>query len=185
MVSIIMSTYNGTTYLEEQLDSIRLQTRQADEVVISDDCSKDPVSYTHLDVYKRQVDSDLCVVYDVDDDFLFFRESVDGISEPLDQFPAFLRKKGCGSVWIFIVGSVYPDDRKRRIRKRIGNVFLSGLFLYESGAAVWNCPAWHYFDHLQCDRFFRDQKEQLGAALDPCGCGGAVYDRASYDGYFL
>ena len=41
MVSIIMSTYNGTTYLEEQLDSIRLQTRQADEVVISDDCSKD------------------------------------------------------------------------------------------------------------------------------------------------
>ena len=41
MVSIIMSTYNGTTYLEEQLDSIRLQTRPADEVVISDDCSKD------------------------------------------------------------------------------------------------------------------------------------------------
>ena len=41
MVSIIMSTYNGATYLEEQLDSIRLQTRQADEVVISDDCSKD------------------------------------------------------------------------------------------------------------------------------------------------
>ena len=37
MVSIIMSTYNGATYLEEQLDSIRLQTRQADEVVISDD----------------------------------------------------------------------------------------------------------------------------------------------------
>lgn len=36
-----MSTYNGATYLEEQLDSIRLQTRQADEVVISDDCSKD------------------------------------------------------------------------------------------------------------------------------------------------
>ena len=41
MVSIIMSTYNGATYLEEQLDSIRLQTHPADEVVISDDCSKD------------------------------------------------------------------------------------------------------------------------------------------------
>lgn len=41
MVSIIMSTYNGTAYLEEQLDSIRLQSRPADEVVISDDCSQD------------------------------------------------------------------------------------------------------------------------------------------------
>ena len=94
-------------------------------------------------------------------------------------------KKGVDLFGFSLLGSVYPDDRKRGIRKRIGNVFLSGLFLYESGAAVWNCPAWHYFDHLQCDRFFRDPKEKLGTALDPCGCGGAVYDRASYDGYFL
>lgn len=41
MVSIVMSTYNGEKYIEEQLDSIRNQTRKADEVIISDDCSSD------------------------------------------------------------------------------------------------------------------------------------------------
>lgn len=40
-ISVVMSTYNGEKYVTEQLDSIRLQTRKADEVVISDDCSKD------------------------------------------------------------------------------------------------------------------------------------------------
>jgi glycosyltransferase involved in cell wall biosynthesis len=36
-----MSTYNGAEYLEEQLDSIRMQTMAPDEVIISDDCSDD------------------------------------------------------------------------------------------------------------------------------------------------
>lgn len=39
--SIVMSTYNGTEFLVEMMDSIRLQTRKADEVLIFDDCSKD------------------------------------------------------------------------------------------------------------------------------------------------
>lgn len=40
-VSVAMATYNGANYIEEQLDSIRKQTRAVDEVIICDDCSKD------------------------------------------------------------------------------------------------------------------------------------------------
>ena len=39
--SIVMSTYNGSRYIREQLDSIRNQTRKPDEVLIFDDGSSD------------------------------------------------------------------------------------------------------------------------------------------------
>lgn len=39
--SLIMSTYNGEDYIEEQLYSIINQTVQIDEVIIKDDCSSD------------------------------------------------------------------------------------------------------------------------------------------------
>ncbi|MGN0805320.1 MAG: glycosyltransferase [Candidatus Coproplasma sp.] len=41
MISLVMTTYNGEKYLEEQLDSIRNQSLQPDEVLIYDDCSSD------------------------------------------------------------------------------------------------------------------------------------------------
>lgn len=40
-VSVVMATYNGAPYLREQLDSIREQTYEADEVIFCDDGSKD------------------------------------------------------------------------------------------------------------------------------------------------
>lgn len=40
-ISIAMATYNGEQYLQEQLDSFLGQTRQPDELVVSDDCSTD------------------------------------------------------------------------------------------------------------------------------------------------
>lgn len=40
-VSVVMATYNGARYIEEQLDSILKQLTEADEIVICDDCSKD------------------------------------------------------------------------------------------------------------------------------------------------
>lgn len=40
-ISIAMCTYNGSKYIEEMLESFLNQTRQADEVVIHDDCSND------------------------------------------------------------------------------------------------------------------------------------------------
>lgn len=40
-ISVVMATYNGEQYLIEQLQSLNSQTRQVDEVIICDDCSKD------------------------------------------------------------------------------------------------------------------------------------------------
>lgn len=40
-ISVAMATYNGARYVEEQLESIRIQTMPVDEVRICDDCSSD------------------------------------------------------------------------------------------------------------------------------------------------
>lgn len=40
-VSVALCSYNGSKYIAEQLESIALQTRKVDELVICDDCSKD------------------------------------------------------------------------------------------------------------------------------------------------
>lgn len=40
-VSVAMATYNGASYIKEQLASIMRQTREVDEVIICDDCSND------------------------------------------------------------------------------------------------------------------------------------------------
>lgn len=40
-ISVALCTYNGGAFLEEQLDSIFLQTLPVDEVIICDDCSSD------------------------------------------------------------------------------------------------------------------------------------------------
>lgn len=40
-VSVVMSVYNGTQYLMEQLDSLRNQIRKCDELLVLDDCSTD------------------------------------------------------------------------------------------------------------------------------------------------
>ncbi|MFP5441250.1 MAG: glycosyltransferase [Gammaproteobacteria bacterium] len=41
VVSVVMATYNGRTFLREQLDSIAAQTQQPDELLIIDDGSSD------------------------------------------------------------------------------------------------------------------------------------------------
>lgn len=48
--TIVMATYNGRQFLREQLDSIVSQVRQADEVVIVDDCSSDGTP-EYIDAY--------------------------------------------------------------------------------------------------------------------------------------
>lgn len=40
-ISVAMATYNGESYIEEQLISLAGQIRRPDEVIISDDCSTD------------------------------------------------------------------------------------------------------------------------------------------------
>lgn len=40
-ISIAMATYNGAHYLQEQLDSLKNQTKLPDELIVTDDCSTD------------------------------------------------------------------------------------------------------------------------------------------------
>jgi len=40
-ISIALATYNGASYLQQQLDSFLEQTRLPDEVILTDDCSTD------------------------------------------------------------------------------------------------------------------------------------------------
>lgn len=52
-VSIAMATYNGSKYLQEQLDSFCSQTRQPDELVVCDDGSTD-ATLAILEVFRQQ-----------------------------------------------------------------------------------------------------------------------------------
>lgn len=52
-VSTVISTYNGSQFILEQLESIRLQTRSVDEVLIYDDCSTDD-TVTKVENYIQQ-----------------------------------------------------------------------------------------------------------------------------------
>jgi glycosyltransferase involved in cell wall biosynthesis len=40
-VSVAMATYNGGDFIYDQLDSLRLQSRRIDEVIVADDGSTD------------------------------------------------------------------------------------------------------------------------------------------------
>lgn len=51
-ISVAMAVYNGEKFIVEQLDSIRNQTRQVDEVIICDDQSKD----RSVEIVKRYID---------------------------------------------------------------------------------------------------------------------------------
>ena len=53
MISIAMATYNGKTFIREQLDSILAQTEQDFEIVICDDASTDSTPQI-LDEYARK-----------------------------------------------------------------------------------------------------------------------------------
>ena len=53
MISVVMATYNGEKCIKRQLDSLRDQTRPADEVLIFDDCSTDG-TFDLVDSYIRQ-----------------------------------------------------------------------------------------------------------------------------------
>lgn len=53
-ISVAMATFNGAQYLQAQLDSLRSQTRQPDELVVCDDGSRD-WTLEILENFRRQV----------------------------------------------------------------------------------------------------------------------------------
>ena len=56
MISVAMAVYNGEKYIVEQLDSIRNQTREVDEVIVCDDCSSDS-TVEIINNYRKQYPS--------------------------------------------------------------------------------------------------------------------------------
>ena len=67
MISVAMATFNGDTYIQEQLDSIYNQTRKVDEIIIVDDGSKDEESLKELalneeNVKKHILDKEIVIV---------------------------------------------------------------------------------------------------------------------------
>ena len=56
-ISLVLSSYNGSEYIDEQLDSLRLQDRTFDEVLICDDCSTDgtyDIIRSYIDHFKLE-----------------------------------------------------------------------------------------------------------------------------------
>lgn len=53
MISVAVCTYNGEKYIGEQLQSIIKQTRQPDEIIVCDDCSKDKTVDIVKDILKE------------------------------------------------------------------------------------------------------------------------------------
>src|ERR1700761_3280805 len=52
-ISVVMATYNGAKYLDQQLQSILNQTRKPDEIVVCDDQSADGTADI-LEKYQQQ-----------------------------------------------------------------------------------------------------------------------------------
>ncbi len=50
--AVVMCTYNGEKYIQEQLESILFQTRKTDEIIIQDDCSSDGT----VDIIKNYIE---------------------------------------------------------------------------------------------------------------------------------
>ena len=59
MISVCMATYNGAKYLREQVDSILLQLKEDDELIVSDDGSKDAT----IEILKSYNDSRIKIFY--------------------------------------------------------------------------------------------------------------------------
>lgn len=51
-ISVALCTYNGESFIEEQLNSILSQNAPVNEIVIGDDCSVDN-TWTILEKYKK------------------------------------------------------------------------------------------------------------------------------------
>ena len=57
MISVVMTTYNGAAYVEQQMNSILEQTLAPDEVLIFDDCSTDGETIEIVKKYIKKINN--------------------------------------------------------------------------------------------------------------------------------
>lgn len=64
MISVLMATYNGERYIEQQLESLINQTKKIDNIIIGDDCSTDETvsiiqefirKYDNIILYRNEI----------------------------------------------------------------------------------------------------------------------------------
>lgn len=161
MISVIMGTYNGAEYIIEQLDSIRLQTRQPDELIISDDCSTDNTfilvqSYIDkfkLKNWKLQKNSQnkgfqknfLDLLQLSKGEFIFFADQDDiwhpqklELMEQVMQKNKYIWTLCCGYQFIDSNGHILPSSRlKDRRRKDDGGI---QKILFDDFLNWWSYP---------------------------------------------
>lgn len=104
-ISIVLCTYNGESFLREQLDSLLAQTRQPDEIVIADDASTD-ATWTILQGFARQA-SDAGIAVDL-------QRNPANLGY-VENFTAALRRATGDLVFLSNQDDVWHPDKLRRM----------------------------------------------------------------------
>ena len=143
--TVVLASYNGAARIVRQLESIRLQTRRADRVLIVDDCSADNTREVidgyirdhHLQNWRlisnqrtlgwkenffrglRQVDEDLVFLCDQDDEWL--PEKIEKMTKAMEENPQ-IEVMACDYRLIYESGSIRMREYRKTRRERDGLV---------------------------------------------------------------
>lgn len=139
-IGVLLATFNGEKYLKEQLDSIFHQTKQVDEIVISDDGSSDNTiciinEYIKMSnsipiklVFNREKHG---VIYNIENafrhssaDFLFFCDQddvwkaskVESFYKALEEFPDYK---------LYFSNATLTDEKLEPLGQGVWDVYLS------------------------------------------------------------
>ncbi len=140
-ISVVMTAYNGSRYIKQQLDSVLTQSRVADEVIICDDCSSDD-TYGLVKNYIEEHDlTGRWHVYENESnlgwrrnfyeavkratgDIIFFADQDDiWDRDKIKQMTYIMQKKGAGCVY---GGAVEINGEGNRLMSRTGSVDYDG-----------------------------------------------------------
>lgn len=124
LISVILCTYNGEKYIEEQIDSILSQTYRPLELIISDDASSDGTRT----ILQRYESNPLCRI--------FYQETNIGLSENF----SFAARQGKGAFLAFSdQDDVWLEDKLELLHAAIGNhllVYSDSLLVNEDGKSL-------------------------------------------------
>ena len=139
-ISIIISTYNGEKYIAEQLESLRCQTRQPDEVIIRDDCSTDAtvsiiqdyISHHKLYTWSFSVNERNCgwkrnfynlmheasgdLIFPCDQDDVWFLDKIDNMAQIMENNLNIMVLEGQPKKWVM------PDNKEKGIKGWVVNI---------------------------------------------------------------
>lgn len=121
-ISVCMATYNGEKYIKEQLDSILSQIGQNDEVIISDDSSKDKT----IEIIKSYYDGRIRLLEN------------QNFKSPVYNFENALKKVKGDIIVLADQDDVWKDDKIKTIKKYMQDydLVLSDAYIIDEHGAV-------------------------------------------------